>query len=124
MRSGTAFFPDGIIGAGLLLLRFSVASSILLLTASVSQVSYVPQMLGVAAAAALCAGLQTRVVAGLALLAPLVCLVVKPTPVGPIALHALTALALAMTGPGAFSADARLFGRRTITLPDRDDSNV
>ena len=29
----------------------------------------------------------------------------------------IDAFALAMIGPGAFSVDARLFGRATITLP-------
>ncbi|EJL33396.1 hypothetical protein [Novosphingobium sp. AP12] len=31
--------------------------------------------------------------------------------------HALDAVALALIGPGAFSIDARLFGRSTINLP-------
>jgi hypothetical protein len=124
MGSGSAFFPGGVTGAGLLLLRFSVTASILMLTASLSQASYLPQFLGVVAAIGLCVGLQTRVLAGLSLLASLLGLAMGAAPLGLIILHAMSASALAMTGPGAFSADARLFGRKTITLPDRDDSIV
>ena len=34
-------------------------------------------------------------------------------------LTGLSNVALALLGPGAFSLDARLFGRRTLRLPDR-----
>ena len=124
MTSGTAIFPAGFTGVGLLLLRFSVAASILLLAAPLSQASYIPQFVGVIAAAGLCAGLQTRVLAALSLLAPLLCFVTETASPGLILLHALTAAALAMTGPGAFSADARLFGRQTIRLPEKNDPKV
>jgi hypothetical protein len=44
-------------------------------------------------------------------------------PCAPIALLGiLNALALALLGPGAFSLDARIFGRRLLVLPD-DDSD-
>jgi hypothetical protein len=124
MSSETSFFPGGITGCGLLLLRFSVAVSVLMLAAHLSQASYLPQFLGVVVAAGLCVGLQTRVLAGLSVLAPLLCLVMAVAHLELVVLHALMATALAMTGPGAFSVDARLFGRRTITLPDRDDPKV
>jgi hypothetical protein len=119
-----ALFPGGIVGAGLLLLRTSVAVSVLMLTNLFSQTFGLAQWAGVLAAIGLCAGLQTRTLAGLSLFAPLLSLTAASAPLGQTALHLTTALALALTGPGAFSADARLFGRRTITLRDRDDSIV
>ncbi len=73
---------------------------------------------------ALCVGLQARVIAGFSLLASLAGLAVASAPLELVALHTISAAALVLTGPGAFSADARLFGRRTITLQDRDDSIV
>lgn len=124
MRSGAVYFPGGVTGIGLLFLRFSVAASVLLLTAQVSRGPDILQLMGIALTAGLCAGLWTRLMAGLALLAALLCLALGGALPAWELLHALSAAALAMTGPGAFSADARLFGRRTITWRDRDDTIV
>lgn len=64
----------------------------------------------------LCVGLAVRASALLGLLAALC------TPPGAplllIIVHALTAASLVLTGAGAYSADARLFGRRRVILPD------
>jgi hypothetical protein len=38
-----------------------------------------------------------------------------------IALSSLNAVAITLLGPGAYSLDARLFGRRKIVLPGRSD---
>ena len=35
----------------------------------------------------------------------------------------LTSAALALLGPGAYSVDARLFGRRLVVVPPRKDPN-
>lgn len=124
MRSGAAFFPDGLTGAGLFVLRLSVAASTLALTARSSSDPHILQCLGIAAAAGLCAGFQTRALAGLSLLASLLGMITVLVPVDMALLHAVSAAALTLTGPGAFSADARLFGRRTITLRGRDESHT
>lgn len=123
MRSWIALFPGGVAGAGLLLLRFSVATSTLLLTAAHIPASYVPHFIGVFLAIGLCIGLQTRVAATGCLLASLLCLITGVAP-GLAVVHAISAAALVLTGPGALSIDARLFGRRTVQLPDRDDPIV
>jgi hypothetical protein len=123
MRSGLALFPGGSVGAGLLMLRVSVAVSTLLLAAEFTPATYIPQFIGVLFGLALCAGFQTRIAAGLSLVAPLLCVIAATAP-GLSAVHSISAAALAMTGPGAFSVDARLFGRRTVTLPDPDDTIV
>jgi putative oxidoreductase len=124
-------FPSGAPGFGLLLLRLSVAAALLghggaclrdpaptpgacvvgVLTALIA----VPVVLGLltplsgAAAAAAAAGLALSVLpspAGDALAAGASAFAV-----------ALAAAALAFLGPGAFSVDAALFGRREITIP-------
>jgi hypothetical protein len=123
MSSGTALFPNGVIGAGLLLLRFAVSVSLLMLAAHLAPGSWVPQGIFAVIAAGVCSGLQTRVLAGISVLAPLFGLVMGAAPAGVIVLHVMATTALSLTGPGAFSADARLFGRRTITLPNGDHSN-
>lgn len=124
MSSRIALFPGGSAGAGLLLLRVSVAVSTLMLTAACIRASYIPHFLGVLVAIGLCGGLQTRALAAVSLFAALVCLVVPSPPLGLASVHVISAIALALTGAGAFSLDARLFGRRTVTLPDPDDTIV
>lgn len=124
MISGVALFPGRIAGAGLLLLRISVASSLLLLSALHSGDTSWLQFLALLAAISLCAGFQTRVIAGLSLAAPIFALAAAPAPLPLAALHVMDAIALALIGPGAWSADAVLFGRRTVTLPDRNDTIV
>ncbi len=119
MISGIPLFPGGASGVGLLLLRLAVAGSLLTQAATHAQTPNAAQFIAILLAAALCAGFRTSVAAcisGVALLAAL--------PSLDAALHAATAAALALTGPGALSADARLFGRRTVTLPERDDTIV
>ena len=123
MMSGLDLFPGGATGGGLLLLRFSVASSLLMLSTLHFGGANLLQFLAVLAAMGLCAGFRTRVVAGFSLAAPIFGLASGASSSLAI-LHAINALALALTGPGAWSADAVLFGRRKVTLPDRDDSIV
>ena len=124
MISGFALFPGGVTGAGVSLLRVSVASSLLLLSLVHSEGANLLQFLAVLGAVALCAGFQTRVVAALSFAVPLLGFATGAG-FAPLAiLHAMDAGALVLTGPGAWSIDAVLFGRRTVTLPDRNDPIV
>ena len=110
-------FPEGLVGAGLLLLRISCA---LATGATLHLLAPLPLWaetgLVVLAGSLLC-GLLTRLaaIAGAALQ-----VVVVFTIGGSLgwiaALIALDLVGLSMTGPGAYSIDARLFGRRVITL--------
>jgi hypothetical protein len=124
MISGLPLFPGGATGAGLLLLRFSVAISLLMLSAMHSGAANWLQFLAILTVASLCAGFQTRVLGGLSLAAPIFALAASRTPLLLAALHIVDALALVLTGPGAWSADAVLFGRRIVTLPDRNNTIV
>ncbi len=111
-------YPAGLSGAGLLLLRLSVAGSLVAINQPFNALGDVGQILVLTSAAALCVGLCVRTIA-------LATLMLVPSTLGGQAvslvfgcLHAAIALALAFTGAGAYSADARLFGRRRVNLGD------
>ena len=104
----------------MLLLRLSVAGSLLVLI-GLNSANWL-RFLAILTAVGLCAGLQTRALAALCLAAPLLAL--SPVPAPLTALHLIDAVALALTGPGAWSLDAVLFGRRKVILPERDDTIV
>lgn len=124
MISGLALYPAGFLGTGLLLLRVCVAGSLVGLSGVSAGSADALQFLSVVMALALCAGIQTRAFAVIALAAPVFWLAHGWAFPILSAMHAADALALILTGPGAWSADAILFGRRTVTLPDRDDTIV
>ena len=128
-------FPGGRPGAALLLLRLAVCGTLLLLGGTyleyADQASAWTSALGVLAAvsgASLLIGFLTpiSVVAGLLAIGLALW---WPPPGTPVLLNGqLTALlvvvvavAVALLGPGALSLDARLFGRREISIP-RDRS--
>lgn len=94
-------FPDGRAGAGLLILRITVAAGVVLQTESA---------LALFAAAPLVAGFMTP---AMALVAAVIALMSGASYIAAIA------FALALLGPGAFSVDARLFGRREIVIEER-----
>lgn len=94
-------FPDGRPGAGLLILRITVAAGMVVQTGSA---------LALFVAVPLAAGFMTPAAAAVA--AAMALLYDAPS-------IAAIAVALALLGPGAFSVDARLFGRREIVIEER-----
>ena len=113
MRGFSSGFPRGSAGAGLLLLRFCLAAQLLCQGAGTS--AWWQTTLATALALLLAAGLLTPVTAALCALWHLLCL----TQAGSVQaqlIAAATAAALMLAGPGAYAADARLFGRRTILM--------
>ena len=122
MITGLVLFPGGVVGAGLLLMRCSVALSLIVLTNLGGDSANWLQFLRILAAISLCAGIQTRVIAGLGLLAVLP--VFGFSPVWLLVLHGVNSVAVLLAGAGAWSADAALFGRRQVSLPERDDTKV
>lgn len=124
-------FPGGLPGLGLLLLRFAVGG-VLLLEGYLSWTTLQQDAWAVATGVLI-------VVTGLALLAgaltPLACIAAQAVSIG-VALSILPlpifgtpegrpatllifiiAVAILLLGPGAFSLDARLFGRREVVIP-------
>ena len=103
-------------GAGLFLLRLSVVGSLLALTVLSPNARNWLDFSAILAGVGLLAGVWARVLAGLTLTT-----LFFSQLSGLAALHTVDVLVLVLTGPGAWSVDAMLFGRRMVTLPDRDD---
>ena len=113
-------FPAGAPGVALLLLRISLAAAILQDGTDCQKLALGP-FIWVAVAAQsllLCVGFMTPVVSVVTCVFDLVILFVAPQTEMPfLVLSSLNAVAIALLGPGAYSLDARLFGRRKIVFP-------
>jgi putative oxidoreductase len=116
-------FANGWPGAGLLIQRLLVGAGLLYFAVEcLSRIpvcrSPVPQGIGAAAGLLLVAGLWTPLAGILAALVEAwVAVSASDNTSFPMAL-AVLALTLAMIGPGAWSVDARLYGRKRIPLPE------
>jgi uncharacterized membrane protein YphA (DoxX/SURF4 family) len=120
-------FACGWPGIGLLLLRLLTATALIYfgivnVLASPPLTTVVLQIIGVAAGILLLIGLWTPVAGALAVLAKLWIALSRyfshsGDPWIAIAQAVLSAV-LAMVGPGEWSIDARLFGRRRIDMPE------
>jgi len=113
-------FPEGWPGAGLLFLR--VVAAIAPIQHGISAllaVLVIPHLVAAGAAALLLLGFWTPFAGVLMAVAEFWLVLSRPTdPWIHILLGAL-GVALAMLGPGAWSVDARLFGRKRIQIPPR-----
>jgi uncharacterized membrane protein YphA (DoxX/SURF4 family) len=126
-------FPDGLPGIGLILLRLTVALSAILqglstLNGSVSLAPF-PWEIGLfelLVGAVLLIGFLTPIAGSLAALMNVAIAIHLLLALGTItdagtldAIYLIAmSLALVLLGPGAFSLDARLFGRREIIIPE------
>jgi hypothetical protein len=117
-----SMFPPGWPGLGLVLLRVSVAVSVLHDTYDTQKELPGWTLIALAVlSVTLSAGFLTPMVAMLALVVRLVSLIgVSGGNEDAICMTILSALALAMLGPGAYSIDAFRFGRRVVVLPPHD----
>jgi|SRR5215470_10880074 len=123
-----SMFPEGGPGVALLLLRVSVA--VILVVSAVNHLSNFSHLLVAAAvlvAVLLVIGLFTPVSSWIACAFGLANLLVGDHPdhhlVFVAATSILNAVALALLGPGAYSLDAKLFGRRVMVVPPPKDQN-
>lgn len=121
-------FADGWPGVGLLLLRLLTAAALLYFAitgvlASPPPATVVLQIVVIGAGTLLLVGLWTPVAGTLAAIAKVSIALSRVflhsgDPWTPLAMAVLGAI-LAMVGPGAWSVDARLFGRKHIDFPER-----
>jgi putative oxidoreductase len=111
-------YPAGAPGIGLLILRLSVAA-FLLTHALVTFEPFSPEavlLIGLACLIGL--GVWTRTISIIsATIAVWLGANCEMALMSGLAAHGLDAVVLAICGPGAFSFDARLFGRATVHLP-------
>jgi hypothetical protein len=120
-----SMFPRGLPGLALLLLRISVACGLLLnVYGRRGELAAWLLVSSLLLAATLFIGLLTPVVALLALAANLAIPMSYSMGfqgAGYIAIATINALALCLLGPGSYSFDAYLFGRRVINLTPPDE---
>ena len=115
-------FPGGVPGLALVLLRLGVAGSLWqLILEGGPEMSCVRLFSLGALSILLLLGFTTPVIGLIASAVQLLRLfdafrpgTAIPAEAVTVAVHAIFALSLALIGPGAFSLDARLFGRRTL----------
>lgn len=108
-------FPTAGPGVGLLLLRLTVALPLVFDAADPTPLA--PPWLMSLVALLLGAGLLTPILAIAATALHLVRIAIDPLMLSMLAPHVLAAAAVALLGPGAYSIDARRFGRRLVVTP-------
>ena len=120
-------FPPGGPGIGLLVLRISVAATFVLIVANRSDLPSIHLIFVVAAliALALTVGFLTPYLSFVVCVYALVNLFGGASRLNKLLLASLllSAAALALLGPGAYSVDARLFGRRVVVVPAPRDTD-
>jgi hypothetical protein len=109
-----SIFPRGWPGIGLLLLRISVAATCLQAYARWETHAAWLLLALVPLSACLCAGALTPLVAVLTLAMQLTAAAMRVNGADLVVSTIIDAAALALLGPGAYSLDARRFGRRVI----------
>jgi hypothetical protein len=109
-------FPSGLPGLGLLLLRVSVAGGLVLSFSWNQGLPFAVVGASWLICVALCGGFFTPIAAlmAFALQGALLCLRLLSVDASVVVLF--DALALALLGPGAYSLDARRFGRRVLDV--------
>jgi len=117
-------FPDGWPGISILFLRFGagiplVYDGITRLFAVPQFIPFMRELLAVGAGMLLLAGLWTPVSGTLAAILQLWIVFSGADHLRAALLLAALGAALAMLGPGAWSVDAHLFGRKRIDIPNR-----
>jgi hypothetical protein len=116
-----ATFPEHGPGIALLLLRISVAATVWLVTSAhtmaVARDWILPGL--VLVSVFLCIGFLVPIVSVLCCLFELASLLSSGADGRFILVSIVNAAALALLGPGAYSLDARLFGRRTLVVSAR-----
>jgi putative oxidoreductase len=114
-------FPNGWPGFGLLILRITAAlplltDSVMFICGVTHSSVLIVQLAALATAGLLLAGFFTPIAAAVQILLEIWMAWYEPSFVTLHLVLAATGVCLSMLGPGAWSADARLFGRKRIDL--------
>jgi len=122
-----SMFPPGGPGIGLLVLRISVAATFVLIAAIRTDMSSIHPLFVGALVVALCLviGFLTPYLSFIVCVYALVNVFGASAHLDILLLASLllSSAALALLGPGAFSIDARLFGRRVVIVPPPRDTD-
>ena len=113
-------FPAGTPGIALLILRLSVAGGLLYQAPfyAVAGDSVLIYTVLSAMSLLLCLGFLTPIVSIVACVLELLLLLIGQNSASPfMVLSGLNTVVVALIGPGAYSVDAKLFGRREMTFP-------
>jgi uncharacterized membrane protein YphA (DoxX/SURF4 family) len=105
-------FPNSLPGLGLLLLRLSILATVM----ADGPVPPLPMLAQTIGGGLLLIGLWTPVAAIVCSLAEVWLAILAGPGAGMHVAHAAISLSLALLGPGAWSLDCRLYGRRRVTL--------
>jgi hypothetical protein len=120
-------FPTGIPGIALLLLRVSVAGALLFEAACHGTTEHLTLLYcaTLAVSVSLCVGALTPIVSIVACILEWILWLDAQHYSAPFAMLAgLTTVVVALLGPGAYSVDARLLGRREIIFRPPDPPNA
>jgi len=113
-------FADGWPGAGLLMQRLLIGAALeFCVVATPTCTVAAPQVIGALAGLLLIAGLWTPVAGVVAACAEAWVALSSPAHAGIPAALAVLGLTLALIGPGEWSVDARLYGRKHFVPPER-----
>ena len=118
-------FPTGMAGIALLILRFSMAAVLVDVAARPPFTTSFWVLLAIALpAVALCLGLVTPYASAITCLIELVAALRSGHQyVFNLIISGVNTAVLGMLGPGSYSLDSRLFGRRIISFPVRGKSD-
>jgi hypothetical protein len=111
-------FPGGAAGTGLLLLRCSVTAALLSDGTAHWNLALIWLIIGLLLSVGLLTGFQTPYCSSASCLFELYTFCFVQHEIH-LALAILDGVALALLGPGAYSVDARIFGRRLLIVPSR-----
>ncbi len=117
MSTSSSIFPAGLPGAAILILRGAAALLMVFTSVHFDGYSKLMQLGSILVAILLVLGFFTRPAAlACAALTLVAAVMTRGDQEAILSLLALNALALALLGGGAYSVDARMFGRQVITM--------